>query len=196
MRDELTMELNIEEMALLFKALQFAAQKHQHQRRKNEAAVPYINHLIAVADILWEIGHVYEMPTIIAGILHDTLEDTETTPAELEAAFGAVICGIVQEVTDDKRLPKPERKRLQIEHAQTSSRPARHVKLADKICNVQDIASAPPAGWSWQRRVEYVDWAENVVRGLRGVNPPLERHFDLICAHARQILGVRPEHGA
>lgn len=178
-----------QDISQILHALQFAALKHQNQRRKNEEAHPYINHLIRVADLLWNIGEISDIPTLIAGILHDTLEDTDTLPEELETTFGTQICQVVQEVTDDKRLPKQERKRLQIEHAGQSSPEARRVKLADKIANLQDIIAAPPVNWSRQRQIEYVDWAEAVINQLRGTNASLEAYFDDTCRQARQILG-------
>ena len=169
------------DMSLIFKALRFAAYKHQHQRRKNKNAAPYINHLIQVAETLWEIGKVRDIAIIAAGILHDTIEDTNTSPQELEAMFGKKIRTIVEEVTDDKNLPKQTRKQLQIEHAAKASLEARHVKLADKICNVGDLIEAPPENWSLQRRRDYVAWSENVINGLRGSNTGLEQHFDELC---------------
>ena len=175
-------------ISLLLKALKFAADKHQHQRRKNQAASPYINHLIEVAELLWESGNVRDLNTIVAAILHDTIEDTDTSPAELETAFGPKVRRIVEEVTDDKRLPKEVRKQLQIEHAGEASWEARQVKLADKICNVKDLLAAPPADWSLQRRIDYVDWAEHVVRGLRGTNALLEQQFDEVCRQVRRHL--------
>jgi len=84
-------------------------------------------------------------------------------------------------VTDDKCLDKAERKRLQVEHAPNISRRAKLVKLADKICNLRDIAAAPPAGWSVERKREYFEWARAVVDGLRGVHPGFERLFDEAC---------------
>lgn len=175
-------------ISLLLKALKFAADKHQHQRRKNQAASPYINHLIEVAELLWESGNVRDLNTIAAAILHDTIEDTDTSPAELETAFGSKVRRIVEEVTDDKRLPKEVRKQLQIEHAGEASWEARQVKLADKICNVQDLLDAPPADWSLQRRLDYVDWAEHVIQGLRGTNALLEQQFDAVCRQVRRHL--------
>jgi guanosine-3',5'-bis(diphosphate) 3'-pyrophosphohydrolase len=115
---------------------------------------------------------------LIAALLHDTVEDTETTFAELEKAFGPVVAGIVREVTDDKSLPKDERKRLQVEHAGHASREAKLVKLADKICNLRDIVTSPPADWSLERKRDYLDWAKQVVDQMRGVHPHLERLFD------------------
>jgi guanosine-3',5'-bis(diphosphate) 3'-pyrophosphohydrolase len=168
----------VPDLALILRALEFAARKHRDQRRKDAEASPYINHPIALANVLCNEGDVTDSITIAAAILHDTLEDTDTTHGELERAFGAGIADIVREVTDDKRLPKEARKRLQIEHAAALSPEAKFVKLADKICNVRDVASHPPAGWSLERRREYFDWARAVVNHLRGVHGNLEKAFD------------------
>ena len=169
---------------LLLKALAFAAHKHRDQRRKNEAASPYINHPIALANVLWQEGGVRDAAVLAAALLHDTIEDTDTQPEELRAEFGDEIAEVVLEVTDDKSLPKAERKRLQVEHAGHISQAAQLVKLADKICNVRDVASEPPQDWDLERRRAYFDWARAVVDGLRGVNPRLEAAFDE--AHSRR----------
>ena len=170
---------------LILKALEFASLKHRDQRRKDKDASPYINHPIALANVLSREGGVTDEGVLAAAILHDTLEDTQTTPAELRDAFGERIAGIVAEVTDDKNLPKAERKRLQIEHAPVISREAKLVKLADKICNVRDVAEHPPAKWDLARRREYFDWAKAVVDGLRGTHAELERRFD-------EVYGLKP----
>jgi guanosine-3',5'-bis(diphosphate) 3'-pyrophosphohydrolase len=167
-----------EGIALIFAALEFASLKHRDQRRKDADASPYINHPIALAHVLAGEGGVIDDVVLVAAILHDTLEDTQTTPAELRERFGEKIAGIVAEVTDDKNLLKAERKRLQIEHAATVSREAKLVKLADKICNVRDVANHPPARWDLARRREYFDWAKAVVDRMRGTHPGLERRFD------------------
>lgn len=177
-----------QDIALLLQAFDFAAAKHQHQRRKNEWASPYINHLIGTAEVLWNIGKIYDIPTIVAAILHDTLEDTDTSPDELQDVFGEHICSIVQEVSDDKTLPKETRKELQIVNAGKSSLEARHIKLADKICNVLDIADAPPSGWTLERRKEYVNWAKKVIDALRGTHVGLEARFDQVCAQVTHTL--------
>ena len=177
-----------DDIPIILKAFDFAARKHQNQRRKNEQAFPYINHLIAVAEILWDIGEVHDIPTLVAGILHDTLEDTDTSPEELESSFGKEVRSTVEEVTDDKSLPKQVRKRLQVENAGSESLKARYVKLADKIANVQDFFDSPPANWSLERQLEYINWAEEVINGLRGSNKKLERYFDDVCSKARQKL--------
>jgi GTP diphosphokinase / guanosine-3',5'-bis(diphosphate) 3'-diphosphatase len=168
--------------ALLLRAASFAAHKHRDQRRKDAASSPYINHPLALACVLCVDGGVTDVATLCAALLHDTVEDTDTTPAELEATFGAEIRAIVQEVTDDKTLPKAERKRAQVEHAAHISNKAKLVKLADKICNVRDVASSPPERWTLQRRQAYFDWAREVVDRLRGVNPKLEALFDAAYA--------------
>lgn len=168
-------------MKRIIAALAFAAHKHRDQRRKDVNASPYINHPIALVDVLINEASVDDEDVLIAAILHDTVEDTETTDVELTEVFGEKIASIVMEVTDDTRLPKAERKQQQIERAATISREARLVKLADKICNLRDIADNPPAGWSLQRREEYIDWAIAVIDRLRGTHPGLEYIFDQIA---------------
>jgi guanosine-3',5'-bis(diphosphate) 3'-pyrophosphohydrolase len=173
-----------DDLALILEALAFAAHKHRDQRRKDPRASPYINHPIALANVLMNEGGVRDPKVICAALLHDTVEDTETTPGELLARFGRAIRDIVLEVTDDKNLPKAERKRLQIVHAGTLSRRARLVKLADKICNLRDIAENPPADWNLRRQQEYYDWAKRVIERLRGTHRKLEAAFD--AAYARR----------
>ena len=165
-------------MNRVISAISFAADKHRNQRRKDIEASPYINHPIALANILANEAGIEDEKVLVAAILHDTIEDTETTAQELADLFGDDVTAIVLEVTDDKSLPKAERKRLQVEHAPTISRRAKLVKLADKIANLRDIAASPPADWPLKRQQEYFDWAKAVVDGLRGIHPTLERIFD------------------
>jgi len=166
---------------LLLRAVGFAAEKHRHQRRKDAHASPYINHPIELTTLLREAG-IGDPVVLCAALLHDTIEDTDTTEEELRRHFGAEIAETVLEVTDDKSLDRADRKRLQIEHAAHISDRAKLVKLADKICNLRDMERTPPAGWSPERRQEYFDWAKQVVDGLRGVHPRLEREFDTAYA--------------
>lgn len=165
-------------LPVLARALAFAAAKHRHQRRKDAEASPYINHPIELLDLLVNQGGVRDPLVLCAAVLHDTIEDTETTVAEIAAAFGPEVAAVVVEVTDDRALPKAERKRLQVEHAPHASPAARLVKLADKICNLRDMLAAPPAGWPGERKRAYFDWAAAVVDGLRGCHPGLEAIFD------------------
>ena len=168
----------LQSAALIFEALAFAAHKHRDQRRKDAEASPYINHPIALARVLASEGAVSSTVVLCAAILHDTIEDTQTTLAELRQHFGDEIAGVVAEVTDDKSLPRAERKRLQIEHAAHASSPARLVKLADKICNLRDTVQSPPVDWSCEQKQEYFDWARRVVDALRGTHAGLEAAFD------------------
>jgi len=169
-------------LPLIIEALQFAARKHRDQRRKDREASPYVNHPIDLAHVLCNEAGIEDPVVLAAALLHDTVEDTDTTEQELIGHFGPEIASIVMEVTDDKSLPKARRKRLQVEHAPHASERARLVKLADKICNLRDMAGSPPANWSLERRREYFDWAREVVEGLRGTHPVLERLFDEACA--------------
>ena len=172
--------------AALLKASAFAAGKHRDQRRKGAEASPYINHAIAVAEVLACAGQVDKIEVLQAALLHDTIEDTETSPEEIEREFGPDVRALVEEVTDDKTLPKKERKRLQVEHAPHLSFGAKLIKLADKICNVRDMVYAPPEGWDQSRRDEYVEWAARVVAGCRGNNRALDERFDALVKEARR----------
>ena len=175
---------------LILKAMYFSAEKHKDQRRKDAKAAPYINHPIEVAEILWRLGQVRDTTLLLASILHDTVEDTDTTPDEIRAEFGDEVMDLVLEVTDDKSLPKQKRKELQVENAPHKTRPAKLLKLADKIQNVQGIISSPPKDWSLERKQEYILWTERVVAGLRGVNETLEGHYDSLLANGKRSLGL------
>jgi GTP diphosphokinase / guanosine-3',5'-bis(diphosphate) 3'-diphosphatase len=177
---EMTLGGSAEQDALvqLVHAAAFASFKHRNQRRKDADSTPYINHPLALAEVLARDGGVRDPVVLVAALLHDTIEDTETSEQELVEQFGAEVASIVAEVTDDKGLPKAVRKQRQVEHAPHLSAGARLVKLADKTCNLRDVHSAPPAGWSLERRQEYFDWAKAVVDGLRGEHPVMEGLFD------------------
>jgi GTP diphosphokinase / guanosine-3',5'-bis(diphosphate) 3'-diphosphatase len=181
-------EDSIEDVGLLLKVIYYAAEKHVDQRRKNEKESPYINHPIKVAKVIWEDGCVRDMDVIAAALLHDTIEDTGVREEELAELFSPKIASIVKEVTDDKDLDKQIRKQKQIEHAPHLSFQAKQVKLGDKICNVEDIQNNPPAKWTDTRREEYLDWACQVVNGLRGANPLLEARFVRSVSSARETL--------
>ena len=166
------------DLDLVIRAAAFAAHKHRDQRRKDADATPYINHPLALARILTVEGGVTDAATIAAALLHDTIEDTETTSEEIEREFGSEIRVAVDEVTDDKTLPKAERKLAQVEHSAHIGRRAQIVKLADKIANLRDVATSPPDRWDLARRQEYFDWARSVIDCLRGAHPALEAVFD------------------
>jgi guanosine-3',5'-bis(diphosphate) 3'-pyrophosphohydrolase len=164
----------------LLHALRFASLKHRDQRRKDVEKSPYINHLIDVAFILWFEGKVRDPEILMAGILHDTVEDTRTTFEELEVHFGKPVADFVKEVTDDTSLSPQARKQAQIKHSASASEGAKLIKLADKISNLRDINRQPPFGWNHKRAQAYFQWAKEVVAELRGINANLERAFDEI----------------
>jgi guanosine-3',5'-bis(diphosphate) 3'-pyrophosphohydrolase len=168
-------------LPLVIRAAAFAARKHRDQRRKDSSASPYINHPIALATILTVECGIDDAMVLAAALLHDTIEDTETTEEELRGEFGDEIAAIVMEVTDVKWLKKHTRKRLQVSRAARASYRAKLVKIADKIANLRDMLSAPPAGWPIERKREYFDWAKSVVDELRPVHPELERRFDEVA---------------
>jgi guanosine-3',5'-bis(diphosphate) 3'-pyrophosphohydrolase len=169
-------------LALILRATAFAAAKHRNQRRKDAEASPYINHPIALADTLVNEGGVDDPAILAAAILHDTIEDTDTTAQELRDIFGAVIAEVVLEVTDDKSLDRDRRKQAQLDHARHLSPRAAQVKIADKISNLRDILATPPADWSAARKREYFEWAKAIVDAVRGANAKLEAVFDAVYA--------------
>ena len=184
------MDVDFASPATLLRAATFAAEKHRHQRRKDAEASPHINHPLAVASVLAVEASVRDEALLVAALLHDTVEDTKTTFSELEAAFGSTVRCLVEEVTDDKSLPKEVRKSLQVAHAPSASPSAKQLKIADKICNIRDITESPPSDWSEERKAEYLAWTERVVAGCRGVNPSLDRVYDAALLAARRKLGL------
>lgn len=182
------MDYTEQDISSILTALHLSADKHRNQRRKDVGSTPYINHPIEVADLLWRMGNVRDIRVIVAALLHDIIEDTKTKPDEIASRLGETVLSLVLEVTDDKGLPKPERKRLQIENAPHLTDEAKQIKLADKICNVRDVADSPPKDWDDQRRRDYLDWTEKVVEGIRGCNRPLEAFYDEVLRDGRKKL--------
>ena len=176
------------ELVDVLRASDLAAQWHVRQRRKGAAGEPYINHLLEVANLVTQATNGLETNVTIAALLHDAIEDQKIKAETIAKEFGQCVADIVLEVTDDKSLPKAERKRLQVEHAPHKSREAKLVKLADKISNVRAIAESPAPDWTAQRKLEYLQWARDVVAGLRGTSPSLELQFDEVAARAEGSL--------
>ena len=174
--------------ARVLSAASFAAERHLHQRRKDADASPYINHPLAVASILADEGGVADVELLMAALLHDTVEDTTTSPEEICEAFGKIVQELVREVTDDKSLPKHQRKQLQVELAPKKSRRAKQLKIADKICNIRDINHSSPVNWDRDRKLQYLEWSTRVVDGCRGINSALESIFDAEVVAARKRL--------
>jgi guanosine-3',5'-bis(diphosphate) 3'-pyrophosphohydrolase len=169
---------------LILRALEFAAQRHKNQFRKGEDRPPYINHPIQVASLLINEAKEDDPVLLVAAILHDVIEDTVDSPEEesdlkneIKSMFGEEVLSITLEVTDNMNLRKADRKLMQIENAPRLSEKAKKLKIADKILNVRDITYHPPEGWHIDRILDYFDWSEKVVAGLRGVNDVLENMF-------------------
>ncbi len=176
------------DLSRLLAASTFAAQKHRDQRRKDAEVSPYINHPLAVATVLADVGGVTDIILLTAALLHDTVEDTDTSPDEITALFGNDVSDLVGEVTDDKSLPKEQRKCLQVERAPHKSDRAKQLGIADKICNLRDINGVSPVSWDSLRKRQYLDWAVRVIDGCRGVNPGLDRLFDQVVEDAARRL--------
>jgi guanosine-3',5'-bis(diphosphate) 3'-pyrophosphohydrolase len=179
---------NFMEDPLVLKAAEFAAQNHEGQIRKGRDEWPYIDHLKSVARVIAEVGGIEDPEILAAAWLHDTIEDTETTPEELEATFGKRVRQLVEEVTDDKSLPKDERKQMQIQHAPALSPNAVLIKLGDKISNIIDVTNTPPTQWTLQRRKKYLDWAEEVIDKCPKVNKALVQNFSEVLKKGRRLL--------
>ena len=179
---------------LIFRSLNFAAERHRHQLRKGATKVPYINHPIKVVTVLTEfLEENHEL--LSAAALHDVVEDTAKGKEEInmlsesiKEQFGAEVLKLVLEVSDDKSLPYQERKRLQVENTPFLSNEAKKIKIADKICNINDMINDPPIDWATERKIKYLEWAKKVIDGARGVNSSMEAYFDKIKKEAHHKL--------
>ncbi|MET0528484.1 MAG: HD domain-containing protein [Microvirga sp.] len=180
----------MKEWIAVLKAADAAARWHVHQRRKGAAEEPYVNHLLEVASLVAEATDGKDPELVIAALLHDAIEDQEVPRGMIAEIWGEEVAQIVEEVTDDKSLPKDERKRKQINTAPKKSNRAKLIKLADKTSNLRAITASPSPEWSVKRRLEYVKWARDVVAGVRGTNEWLEAEFDKAAEAADE--SVRP----
>ena len=178
----------MKEWIMVLKAADAAARWHVHQRRKGAAKEPYINHLLEVASLVAEATGGKDPDLVIAALLHDAIEDCEVPKQLIAETFGDIVANLVAEVTDDKKLPKEERKAIQAETAHKKSDRAKVLKLADKTSNLRTLASSPAPDWSVRRKLEYIEWARKVVDGLRGANAMLEKQFDEAARAAEQSL--------
>jgi len=170
----------------VLRAAHAAARWHVHQRRKGPADEPYINHLLEVAMLVAEATRGNDPDLAIAVVFHDSIEDQEVPREVIAGAFGEDVASLVEEVTDDKSLGKEERKERQVEEAPNKSDRAKLLKLADKISNLRAIAVSPPRDWSVKRRLEYVNWARRVKKGLFGISPFLEQEFENAAKEAEK----------
>ncbi len=165
------------DLGLVMRAAQFAATRHADQRRKGRDQEPYVNHLIEVTGHLAHSSRADDGILLAAGFLHDTVEDTDTTNAELVSLFGVEVAAVVAEVTDEKFQRKDDRKRLQVERIALKSTRAQFLAVADKTANVASIIRSPPMDWTRQRMTEYGDWADSVVSQVHGLDTYLDDAF-------------------
>ena len=179
---------------VVIRAIEFAAQRHSGQTRKGNKKSPYINHPIKVVSLLLHFNE-NDADLLSAAALHDVIEDTARGDREvqqleqiIERKFGKKVLDIIREVTDDKQLAFKERKQKQIQDTPRLSHEAKKIKIADKICNITDLKEDPPVGWSNERKNKYIEWAERVIEGARGVNRKLEAHFDIISREAYEMI--------
>jgi len=176
------------ELSKFTEAISFAACKHGRQTRKSKSGMPYINHPLDVADILCRVGGITDLTVLTAAVLHDTLEDTDTTPGEIGELFGDEVLSLVREVSDDRSLPKHVCQQLQIGHAPHLSHKAKLIKIADKAGNVKDLCGEPAPDWDPAKIEEYMAFARKVVDGARGVNKALEDYFDMLAAKGERSI--------
>ncbi len=165
--------MTAQEVEKVCAGLEFAAEKHKLQTRKNAEKTPYISHPIGVTNHLMNIGEVRDSTILLGALLHDTVEDTQTTFEEIESKFGKQVAGYVKELTDDKSLAKEARKRSQVIGAAHKSQGAAQIKLADKLYNLNDLLNNPPQDWTQTRIDRYYEWAQSVVDRLPQANDKL-----------------------
>ena len=164
-------------------ALDFACRKHVHQRRKGENREPYINHLAEVAHLVAQATGGDDADLIVAALLHDSVEDQGVKREEIAERFGEDVAALVMEVTDDRGIPRADRKQAQVDHAAHISPRAQVLKIADKTSNLRSVLNSPP-NWPLARKRRYFAWAKAVVAGARGTNMDIEEAFDAAYENA------------
>lgn len=174
-----------QDLCLVLRAAFFSGEKHKDQRRRDASETPYINHPLEVAFILMEEGGVTDAATLAAALLHDVIEDTNTTREELTMVFGREISSLVVELTDLKTTAPEDKKRRELEHAHNLSTKAKQIKLADKTANIRDLATMPPANWSLQRKIDYFDFALEIAKATCEAAPELMKVFTRDYEHFR-----------
>ena len=165
------------DLTLVIRAAYFAGEKHRNQRRGDVEQTPYINHPLELAAILTEEGGITDVVTICAALLHDTIEDTETTVHELTEQFGKEISHIVAEVSNDMTLDSAGRKISEKACIPNLSHRAKLVKIADKLANIRDVSTMPPVGWTLKKKEDYFDFAREIVTSAQDASPELYKIF-------------------
>ncbi len=166
--------VTLNEVEEILQAMQFSAEKHRFQTRKNDRKTPYVSHCFEVAYKVMSVGEVRDLTSILASLLHDTLKDTQTTVEEIEKKFGIQVAKVVDELTGDRKISLQEKKRQETINASNRSKPAAIVQLADTLCNTLELLNHPPKGWSRKYIDQYFQWAQTVVDRLPSVNSKLK----------------------
>lgn len=156
-------------------ASKFAAKKHQGQFR-GDGKTPYIAHPIGVAKILQQAG-IDDPDTLIAAVLHDTIEDTSTTKREISKLFGRRVAELVVNVTNNPHHDKEQTKLAQITESRTRGDRANMIKVADKTYNLRDMIASPP-NWTREKKIAKTNHAKAVVDAMPYVSEKLRTMFD------------------
>ena len=176
---------------LILDAARVAAEAHVGQLRKGTSGAPYINHPIAVAQMV--ASQTDDPEVIAAALLHDVVEDSNIDTGGLRAEFGDRVARFVCELTDApelEALPRPERKRKQARHMADASPEAKLIKIADQTSNLEDLAREPEA-WPPGDHADYRVGAQTVVTACRSASPSLAARFDRAAeAHARAVAAM------
>jgi len=159
-------------------ALLFAARQHGVATKKGQPEIPFFHHCLEVAHTLIRIAKIRDATTLIAALLHDTIEHADTDPQAIRERFGEDVLAIVQEVSDDKHQPTEIRRKRQLAQIPQLSHPARLIRLADKFCNLLDRVQHPPPQWSAADLQTYCKWSRSAVAALRGSNSALEQAYE------------------
>lgn len=169
--------LKADEVRLIFNAIDFAAEKHRLQMRKNKDKTPYISHPLGVAYNVAHYGEIKDASVIIGALLHDTMEEMQASFEEIEKHFGKQVASYVRDMTDDKKLSFSERKRLELIKASKTSKGVAEILLADKLYNVNDLLHNPPEAWSRVRIDRYYQWVQSVIDRLPSGNEAFKKEI-------------------
>ena len=177
--------MNITEEKLIEKAHEIAREAHKNQVRKTDGS-PYINHPLAVADILK--SYDFNEVVISAAITHDVLEDTDTSESKLRSLLGDEVVDIVVAVSEDKELPWEERKEKYTSRIAEANDETKAVSVADKIHNAQSLIASHkidgPKVWKvFNRDKEKKIWFERLLLSKlqkTWSHPLLDEYVDLI----------------
>jgi len=152
-------------------AVLFTVRKHATQTRRDGS--PYVAHPLRVAESLRSIGGIEDMNVILAGLMHDLIEDTECEWATIAKRFGEPVADLVAILSGDMRLPKVQRREEVVDRIRAAPTEAKAVRLADRLDNLADMK-----GFSESRRKEYIRDSWKILEACAGANPGLEKALE------------------